>query len=104
MAVSVLVATASAVHAEAWMVKSSTFGCKDRGTLAALDAAGRPTDPALPEDCVGLDAGERLLDRPQAGGGFDAYVQLERRDASLVFVRRSDVVPDPGVGSVYEDR
>ncbi|WP_072393865.1 hypothetical protein [Hyphomicrobium sp. CS1GBMeth3] len=102
-----LVAASSAAQADAWMIKSSTLGCQDRETLVALDREGG--GPAAPEGtppagCVVLDAGERLLDQPQIGSGFDDYVKLERRDGSQVFVWASAVVRDPGIGSAYEDR
>lgn len=105
-AAALLVLSASAAWADAWMVKASTVGCRDRETLVALGTQGDGAARAagLPEGCVGLEAGERLLDKPRIAGGFDDYVQLERHDASLVFVKASDVVPDPGIGSVYEDR
>lgn len=104
MTVAALTAFAAPGLADAWMVKSSTLGCRDRETLAALDADGAPPDGARPDGCIALDAGERLLDQPETGQGFDTYVRLQRRDSSLVFVRRSDVVRDPGIGSVYGDR
>jgi hypothetical protein len=101
-----LVALSAPACAEAWMVKSSTLGCRDRETRAAIDAAGSPParDSAPPAGCVVLDAGERLLDQPEVGRGFDDYVKLQRRDSSLVYVRAADVVRDPGIGSVSEDR
>ncbi|MCC7252545.1 hypothetical protein [Hyphomicrobium sp.] len=100
-----LAAMPASAHAEAWMVKSSTLGCRDRETLVKLDAAGASQSlDALPAGCVVLDAGERLLDQPVMGGGFSDYVELERRDGSMLFVRSSAMVPDPGIGSVYDER
>jgi hypothetical protein len=83
------------------MVKSSTVACKDRETLAALEAGH---SFRTPDGCVALEAGERLLELPGTATGFDTYVKLQRHDRSLVFVRSSAVVPDPGIGSVYDER
>jgi hypothetical protein len=105
IALGALIVLPAAAHADAWMVKSSTLGCQDRETLVALDKAGAaPRDGIPPAGCVLLDTGERLLDQPRVGGGFDDYVKLQRRDSSMVFVRSSEVVRDPGIGSVFEDR
>lgn len=99
-------AVSASARAETWMVKSSTLGCRDRETLVARDADGPAQVPDGPSEdgCVVLDAGERLLDLPGMGGGFDDYVQLQRHDHSVVFVRSSALVPDPGIGSVYDER
>lgn len=91
----------SSAVAETWMVKSSTLACRERETLEAYDAA---TSAQVPDGCVPLDAGERLLELPGMAGGFDAYVKLQRHDRSVVFVPRAAVVPDPGIGSVYDER
>lgn len=99
-----IISFSAPVFAEVWMIKASTLGCRERETLVALDAAEASTVGASPEDCVVLDAGERLLDQPGIGRGFDDYVKLVRRDNSAVFVRSRDIVRDPGIGSVYEDR
>ncbi len=96
-----LAAVSASAQADTWMVKSSTLACRDRETLAALDAAG---SAQVHDGCVALEAGERLLELPGMAGGFDAYVKLQRHDRSLVFVRSSAVVPDPGIGSVYDER
>jgi hypothetical protein len=101
MAVMALGAVSGAACAETWMVKSSTLACRDRETLVALDAAG---SAQVPDGCMALEPGERLLELPGMAGGFDAYVKLQRHDRSEVFVSSSAVVPDPGIGSVYDER
>ena len=100
------VAAAEFAFAETWMVKSTTLGCCERETLVTLDASGseQTSDNAGAEGCVVLNPGERLLDLPGSAGGFDLYVKLQRHDRSEVFVRGSAVVPDPGIGSVYDER
>lgn len=101
-------AVALSAHAEVvWMVKSSgSLGCRNRETLVDLDAkqASRPDDGAAPADCVALYSGERLLDQPEVGVGFNEYMKVQRGNGSVVFVRRSAVVPDPGIGSLNDDR
>jgi hypothetical protein len=72
--------------------------------LVRLDQGGGERTGTPPAGCVLLDAGERLLDAPQIGAGFDDYVKLQRRDSSMVFVHGSEMVRDPGIGSVDEDR
>ena len=101
LAVIVLGASSASAWADTWMVKSSTLACRDRETLEAHDAAGAGQ---VPDGCVPLDTGERLLELPGMAGGFDAYVKLQRHDRSVVFVPRAAVVPDPGIGSVYDER
>lgn len=101
LAVIALGIPSGSASADAWMVKSSTLACRDRETLEAYDAA---TSARVPDGCVPLDAGERLLELPGMAGGFDAYVKLQRHDRSVVFVPRAAVVPDPGIGSVYDER
>ena len=105
---SVLVAVcAPAAAQDVWMVRSSgVLGCTEREALVAYEqtrtqheAAGPP-----PRTCVVLYSGERLIDQPEIGVGFNEHMRVERSDRSIVFVRRSDVVPDPGIGSVTEDR
>ncbi|WP_158412864.1 hypothetical protein [Hyphomicrobium nitrativorans] len=89
------------------MVKSSgVLGCQDRAALVAFEqsqtqheASGPP-----PEGCAVLYSGERLIDQPEIGVGFNDHMRVQRSDSSIVFVRRSAVVPDPGIGSVTEDR
>lgn len=88
------------------MVKGvDVVACSNRQTLVDLDAApaAGPSHIA-PEGCITLYSGERLLEQPQAGQGFDRYMRAERGDGSVFFVRNSDVVADPGIGSVSEDR
>jgi hypothetical protein len=100
-----LVGVSRPVHAETWMVQTSTLGCKDRDVLTELqskDAAAQLTSPR--EGCVVLHAGERLLDLPGMAVGFDDYLKLERHNGSVVFVHSSAVVSDPGIGSASEDR
>ncbi len=95
------------VHAEVWMVKSShALGCRDRQTLIALEAAPqtREQDDVAPDGCVVLYSGERLLEEPELGLGFNAYLKVQREDGSVLFVRNSAVVSDPGIGSVTDDR
>lgn len=86
------------------MVKSSTIGCRERETLVSLDADGVEKDRQPPDGCVTLYSGERLLEQPEMGRGFDDYGRFERSDSTTVFVRRAEIVPDPGIGSVYGDR
>ena len=105
---SAILAIASPAASESvWMVKSSgSLGCQDRATLIAFErnqteheASGPP-----PEGCVVLYSGERLIDQPEVGVGFSDHMRVQRSDSSIVFVRRSAVVSDPGIGSVTEDR
>lgn len=94
-------------HAEVWMVKSSgAIGCRDRDTLVALEAAADPRAPSapLPEGCLTLFSGERLLDQPEVGVGFNDFMRVTRADGGTVFVRASALVSDPGIGSVTDDR
>jgi hypothetical protein len=87
------------------MVKASgVLGCRDRQTMDALSAAGTPPSLEPRAGCVALDLGERLLYEPEVGVGFDDYMRLQRRDGSMLFVRSSEVVRDPGFGSISEDR
>lgn len=95
-------------HAEAvWMVKSSgVVACKDRETLAALaaEAGAQASGAKLPEGCVELYTGERLLEQYEMGIGFDAYMRVQRSDSRIVYVPRSNLVSDVGIGSVTDDR
>ena len=92
-------------RAETWMVQISTLGCSDRDVLAKLQSQHAATQLTAPRaGCVVLHAGERLLDVPGMAVGFDDYLKLERHDGSVVFVRSSAVVSDPGIGSASEDR
>lgn len=101
--VAVVTAVSLPAHAEVWMVKSSgVLGCRDRQTLAELDAS-HANAGALRDGCVVLSPGERLLDQPEVGSGFDTYMRVQRHDGSTVFVRGSALAPDPGIGSI-EDR
>jgi hypothetical protein len=103
--VSITVASVSTAYAEAWMVKiSGVLGCRERVALEALSADGTSRSPLPPAGCVALDLGERLLYQPEVGVGFDDYMRLQRRDGSMLFVRSSAVVRDPGFGSISEDR
>jgi hypothetical protein len=97
--------SAPPAHAEeVWMVKSSgVHACKDREALVALDAVP-PKQTGRPEGCVELYSGERLLGQADVGAGFNDYMKVQRGDGSLVFVRGSALVPDPGIGSVTDDR
>lgn len=102
-----LLASSSCAHAEVWMVKSSgTLGCRDRQTLIELEA--RPPlemdATAPPSGCTVLYSGERLLDVPHVGEGFTDYMKVQRADGTILFVRTSATVPDPGIGSVTDDR
>lgn len=100
------IVAAGAAHAEVWMVKSSNaLGCQDRQTLLDLDAhpATKPTD-GLPKGCILLYSGERLLEQTGMGEGFTKYLKGEREDGSILFVRASDVVSDPGIGSPSDNR
>lgn len=86
------------------MVKSSTIGCRERAAILALHAEGAEKDRKPPSGCVTLYAGERLLEQPEMGRGFDDYGRFERSDSTTVYVRRSEITADPGIGSVYGDR
>lgn len=89
------------------MVKSSgVLGCKDRAAIVSSDASKRSSEREAPPPagCVTLYVGERVLDQPEAGAGFNEYMKVQRGDGSTVFVRGSLLVPDPGIGSVTDDR
>jgi hypothetical protein len=100
-----VVVLAVSAHAEVWMVKSSgVVGCRDRETLAKLDPSQASHDGAAPDGCVLLYPGERLLDQPEVGVGFNEFIRVQRHDSSTVFVTRSAIVADPGIGSATDDR
>ena len=88
------------------MVKSAgVIGCGDRETMTALTPSPETSQSlAIPAGCVPLELGERLLHKAAVGGGFDSYMKLTRRDGSVLFVPSSEVVRDPGFGSISEDR
>ena len=107
----VLCALCSAVAtatADVWMVRTVDVpACRDNDALARLDsetASGALSPKALPAGCISLYSGERLIEQTQLGQGFVKYMKVERGDGSMLFVRSSDVVSDPGIGSVSEDR
>ena len=103
----VLAASWPAAAEDVWMVKSSgVLGCQDRETLVAFERSQtqHEVDGAPPRGCVVLYSGERLIDQPEVGVGFNDHMRVQRSDSSVVFVRRSAVVPDPGIGSVTGDR
>jgi hypothetical protein len=104
VAVGLLSATTLAAFADVWMVKAvNAVACEDRQALVDLEAKAAP--PAiLPTGCIKLYLGERLLEQPQLGQGFAKYLKVERGDGSFVFVRSADVLSDPGIGSVSDDR
>lgn len=105
--IAALLASTLSAQAEVWMVKSSgAIGCRDRETLVALEAAADPRAPSapLPEGCLTLFAGERLLDQPEVGVGFNDTMRVTRADGGTVFVRASALVSDPGIGSLTDDR
>lgn len=88
-------------EAEVWMVNpSGALVCKDRATLMQQDASASVDRP--PEGCRALYPGERLLDQPEVGVGFDGYMRVQRHDGSFVYVRSSAVAPDPGIGSTLD--
>jgi hypothetical protein len=93
-----------AASADVWMVKAvNALACEDRRALVDMEASA--AQPAiLPAGCITLYSGERLLEQPQLGQGFAKFLKVERGDGSVVFVRSADVVSDPGVGSVSDDR
>lgn len=100
-----LLAVTTAAHADVWMVKgSNAVACLDRQALIDLDGSQSAPGSALPAGCLGLYSGERLLEQTELGGGFNRYLKVERSDGSIVFVRAAEVVADPGIGSVSEDR
>jgi hypothetical protein len=84
--------------AEVWMVKAAgAWGCRDRGALS--QARG-----AAVEGCIALLLGERLLDMAEVGVGFSDHVSVQRHDGSIVYVAVDGITPDPGIGSLSEDR
>ena len=99
--------TAAAQADSVWMVKSgNVLACHDRQALVDADEApadSRREDQA-PEGCIILFSGERLLEQPEFGLGFNKYMKAEREDGSVLYVRSADVVSDPGIGDVTDDR
>ncbi len=93
-------------YAEVWMVKRpDVIACEHRQTLVDLDSASSQRETAsIPRGCLMLYSGERLLEQPQAAQGFNKYLKVERGDGALLFVRNTDLVLDPGIGSVEADR
>lgn len=88
-----------------WMVKSSgVVACADRETLIAFEAETAGQRTKLPDGCVELYSGERLLEQHDMGVGFDAYMRAQRGDGRIVHVRRAAVVSDVGIGSMTDDR
>ncbi|KWT71270.1 hypothetical protein APY04_0521 [Hyphomicrobium sulfonivorans] len=103
-----LCALTAAGHANSvWMVKSgNVLACYERQTLIDVDEApadARREDQA-PKGCIILFSGERLLEQPEFGLGFNKYMKAEREDGSVLYVRSADVVSDPGIGDVTDDR
>lgn len=97
-------AAITVAHADVWMVKTSGhIACRDRARLVEIVEAGSPQQPT-PNNCVLLYPGERLIDQSQVGVGFDVYAKVMRSDKSILFVSRSAIVADPGIGGVSEDR
>lgn len=95
---------AAAAHADVWMVKSSgILACDTREKLMERDAAAGASG-SVGGGCVMLSAGERLLDKPEVGLGFNPYLRVQRSDRSVIFVPSSAIAADPGIGSVTEDR
>ena len=89
-------------EANVWMVKSSgAVGCDTQAKL--IEHEGHAAPP-LPDGCVALFAGERLIDVPEVGVGFNSYLRVQRSDRSIIFVASSAIAADPGIGSVSEDR
>ena len=107
-AIAALIALIGAIPAcaEVWMVKRpDVIACEHRQTLVDLDSASSPSKAgSIPHDCLMLYSGERLLEQPQAAQGFNKYLKVERGDGALLFVRNTDLVLDPGIGSVEADR
>jgi hypothetical protein len=105
-AIAVMVVPATA-DAEVWMAKGSgALACDDRQTLIDLDASPTPlkSTDELPKGCIRLYSGERVLEDPQMGEGFTKYLRVEHEDGAKLFVRASDFVSDPGIGTPSEDR
>lgn len=103
----IMVAAATAAHADVWMVKGSgTLGCRTRDDIAAKDTAGGVPQPdgATKGACLPLYAGERLLEQTEVGVGFNTYMRVERHDGSILFVPASALVADPGTGSMTDNR
>lgn len=99
-------AAALPVCAEVWMVKfSGVLGCQNREILIELDKTQTLQSREMaPLGCVVLESGERLLDQQEVGVGFNEYMKVQRRDGSTLFVKGSNIVPDPGIGSLTDDR
>ena len=101
--------TVAAAQADVWMVKGSgTLGCRTREDFAAHED-GRTKPPVAPPSgaksaCVALYAGERLLEQAEIGVGFNEYMRVERHDGSILFAPISELVADPGTGSVTDNR
>ena len=98
---------ASPASAEVWMVKSpNVIACQHSQTLIDLDAApaSHHKTAGMPAGCITLYSGERLLEQPRLAQGFSKYLEVEREDGAIWFVRSADVVADPGIGSVDADR
>lgn len=105
LAAVISIASATAVQADVWMVKSSGhLGCRERAQAMALASQSASPPASLPDGCVALYAGERLIDRPEVGVGFDAFARVLRSNKSTLYVSRSALVLDPGIGTVTEDR
>lgn len=103
-----LCAFVAQAHANSvWMVKSgNVLACHERQTLIDADEApaGSRREDQAPKGCVILFSGERLLEQPEFGLGFNKYMKAEREDGSILYVRTADVVSDPGIGDVTDDR
>lgn len=104
LALFTFVAAITVARADVWMVKTSgQIACKDRARLVDLVENGATVQPT-PNDCVLLYPGERLIDQSPVGVGFDAYARVVRSDKSVLFVSRSAIVADTGIGSLLEER
>ncbi len=103
----VLMAGSGVAQADVWMVKASdVLGCTDRDSVAAIDAAGGPSalKTPVPDSCVRLYMGERLIERPNAAAGFDTYIVAQRADGTEIYVPTNALTADPGSGSLSDDR
>ena len=97
----ILLASVPSAYAEVWMIKpAGAIGCHDPDALSASSKS----DLKLPDGCVRLYAGERVIEPSNSSGGFADYLKVQRSDGSYVFVASSSLATDPGIGSIEEDR
>ena len=101
-----LASTTAHADGNVWMLRTGSIGCPSREIARHVLAAPREerAATALQQACVLLPEGERLLDRMEFGLGFNELLRVERHDRRILFVPTSDLMPDPGIGSHFDDR